>query len=69
MNWTNPGPGGFYDDLGNLTRQPHLVRGPGFEEDPAYFRSSLVGFAIRGLGGAMLSSTGALLVDRRGNAL
>ena len=54
VNWTNPGPGGFYDDLGNLTRQPHLVRGPGFEQDPAYFASSLVGFAIRGLGGAML---------------
>jgi hypothetical protein len=54
VNWTNPGPGGFYDDLGNLTRQPHLVRGPGFDRDPAYFESSLVGFAIRGLGGAML---------------
>lgn len=23
------GPGGFYDDLGNVERQPHLVRGPG----------------------------------------
>ena len=54
VNWTNPGPGGFYDDLGNLTRQPHLVRGPGFDRDPAYFESSLVGFAIRGLGSAML---------------
>ncbi len=54
VNWTNPGPGGFYDDLGNLTRQPHLVRGPGFDRDPAYFESSLVGFAMRGLGGAML---------------
>jgi len=54
VNWTNPGPGGFYDDLGNLTRQPHLVRGPGFDRDPAYFESSLVGFAIRGLGGATL---------------
>ncbi len=29
VHWTDPGPGGFYDDLGNLTRQPHLVRGPG----------------------------------------
>jgi len=29
VNWTNPGPGGFYDNLGNLTRQPHLVRGRG----------------------------------------
>jgi hypothetical protein len=28
LNWTNPGPGGFYDDLGNLTQQPHLVRSP-----------------------------------------
>jgi hypothetical protein len=29
VNWTNPGPGGFYDDLGSVTQQPHLVR-----EDP-----------------------------------
>ena len=44
VNWTNPGPGGFYDDLGNLANQPRLVRGPGFEKDPAFLRSSLVGF-------------------------
>jgi hypothetical protein len=55
VNWTNPGPGGFYDDLGNLSRQPHLVRGPGFSEDPAYFQSSLAGFAIRSLGGTLLN--------------
>ena len=55
VNWTNPGPGGFYDDLGNLAMQPHLVRGAGFEKDPAYFESSLVGFAIRNLGGTMLT--------------
>ena len=55
LNWTNPGPGGFYDDLGNLSRQPHLVRGPGFEKDPAYFQSSLVGFAIRSMGGTLLN--------------
>ena len=35
LNWTNAGPGGFYDDLGNPARQPHLVRGPGFRDDPA----------------------------------
>jgi hypothetical protein len=35
LNWTNPGPGGFYDDLGNPAKQPHLVRGPGFRDDPA----------------------------------
>jgi len=29
VNWTDPGPGGFYDDLGDITRQPHLVRSEG----------------------------------------
>ena len=42
IDWTNPGPGGFYDDLGNLTRQPHLVRGPGFAADPYLLESSVV---------------------------
>jgi hypothetical protein len=45
LNWTNPGPGGFYDDLGSLTAQPHLVTGPGFDHDPAFFSSALVGFS------------------------
>ena len=27
VHWTDPGPGGFYDDLGNPARQPHLVSG------------------------------------------
>ena len=27
VNWTNPGPGGFYDDLGDPLRRPHLVMG------------------------------------------
>lgn len=44
LNRTNPGPGGFYDDLGDLTRQPHLVRGPGGTKDPEFRASSLVGF-------------------------
>ena len=41
---TNPGPGGFYDDLGNLTCQPHLVRGLGPSRDPEFRATSLVGF-------------------------
>ncbi len=45
VNWTDPGPGGFYDDLGNLTRQPHLVRGPAYNEDPEFRARSRVGFA------------------------
>ncbi|HLJ93043.1 MAG TPA: hypothetical protein VKU02_07610 [Gemmataceae bacterium] len=44
VDWTNPGPGGFYDDLGNPACQPHLVRGPGFTKDPAFLQSSQVGF-------------------------
>jgi hypothetical protein len=47
LDWTNPGPGGFYDDLGNITAQPHLVRGLGFEKDPAFLESSLAGFLAR----------------------
>src|SRR5262249_39465875 len=47
VNWTDPGPGGFYDDLGNLANQPHLLRGPGFQKDPDFRKSSLVGFRNR----------------------
>jgi len=35
-NWEDPGPGGFYDDLGNTAKQPHLVRQTTFEEDPGF---------------------------------
>jgi hypothetical protein len=48
LNWTDPGPGGFYDDLGNPARQHHLVRGQGFSvtdgDDPAFFASPLTHF-------------------------
>ena len=44
VDWKNPGPGGFYDDLGDPEQQPHLVRGVGVESDPAFFESSLVSF-------------------------
>jgi hypothetical protein len=47
LDWTNPGPGGFYDDLGNPTCQPHLVRGPGFADDPAFLASALTHFEHR----------------------
>jgi hypothetical protein len=44
VNWTDPGSGGFYDDLGNPSAQPHLVRGLPFSEDPASFESPRVAF-------------------------
>lgn len=39
VEWTNPGPGGFYDDLGSSVEQPHVVKGPGYEHDPQFLRS------------------------------
>lgn len=54
LGWTDPGPGGFYDDLGNALRQPHLVRGSevetpvlSYERDPEFRRAPLMGFAHR----------------------
>ena len=44
MNWTDPGPGSFYDDLGNVARQPHLVVPFTFEEDPERMRSPRIDF-------------------------
>jgi len=49
LNRTNPGPGGFYDDLGNIDMQPHLVNeGPGYDKDPAGFQSTRSGYAFYG---------------------
>ena len=50
VNWTDPGPGGFYDDLGNPSRQPHLVPGESYAKDPMFLRSPMTGFSIRGMG-------------------
>jgi hypothetical protein len=48
VNWEDPGPGGFYDDLGDPARQPHLVHSPqNYHVDPAFLESSLVGFSYR----------------------
>jgi len=41
LNWKNPGPQGFYDDLGNPSQQPHLVKGIGWETDPDFFASAM----------------------------
>ncbi|MDR3706983.1 MAG: hypothetical protein P4L33_01685 [Capsulimonadaceae bacterium] len=42
---SDPGPAGFYDDLGNPFAQPHLVlQGPGFDEDPGAYRSVRYGY-------------------------
>ncbi len=47
LNWTSPGPGGFYDDLGDPANRPHLEPGAGFEKDPAFFHTARTGFGSR----------------------
>ena len=44
VTWTDPGPGGFYDDLGNVMRQPHLVRGESLRADPGCYRTPRFGY-------------------------
>ncbi len=44
VNWTNPGPGGFYDDLGDPRQRPHLVPGLPYAKDPASFRGPMTAF-------------------------
>jgi hypothetical protein len=44
LHWTDPGPGGFYDELGNPSCQSHLVRGLAYDKDPGFLQSPLMGF-------------------------
>jgi hypothetical protein len=44
LRWTDPGPGGFYDDLGDPSHQPHLVRQDTYATDPGFLESPSVGF-------------------------
>jgi hypothetical protein len=48
LNWTNPGPGGFYDDLGNVNAQPHLVRTASYADDPDFLTTPHAGFLTSG---------------------
>jgi len=43
-NRQDPGLDGFYDDLGDPEKSPHLVRGAGPAADPAFLESSLASF-------------------------
>ncbi|RIK86527.1 MAG: hypothetical protein DCC67_02720 [Planctomycetota bacterium] len=44
VNWTDPGPGGFYDDLGNPSQQPHVVVSVAYASDPGFLATPAVGF-------------------------
>ena len=39
VNWEDPSPGGFYDDLGNAWKQPRLVRQKDWASDPGAVES------------------------------
>ena len=39
VNWTDPGPGGFYDDLGAPGGQSHVVPGLPYADDPAFLHT------------------------------
>jgi hypothetical protein len=43
LNWADPGPGGFYDNLGDMTNHPHLVPGKSYAEDPAFLQTPFIG--------------------------
>ncbi len=47
---TDPGPGGFYDELGDPSRRPHLIIGTGADQDPDFYTTVLTGFGFRGNG-------------------
>jgi hypothetical protein len=51
---TDPGPGGFYDDLGDPRHQPHLLPGAGWRRDPGFFATPQIGFNERVLDGRPL---------------
>jgi hypothetical protein len=42
--WENPGAGSFYDDVGNVAKSPHVVRGEGWNTDPLLSRNPNPGY-------------------------
>ena len=42
--WENPGAGSFYDDVGNVEKSPHVVRGEGSNTDPLMTRNPNPGY-------------------------
>jgi hypothetical protein len=63
LNRANPGPGGFYDDLGNPAAQPHLELGPSYAEDPDYFVAPKSNYLVFGGGVNGRRSVEALLPE------
>ncbi len=43
-NWEHPGQGGFYDDIGNVAKSPHVLRGESWQTDPLLRKADTPGF-------------------------
>lgn len=41
VEWSNPGPGGYYLDLSNAYACPYIVPGLPYEEDPGFYQSPM----------------------------
>ena len=48
-HWSKPSPGAIYDDLGDPTAEPHLVRGVDWQHDPEVYATAIDGIADRTL--------------------
>ena len=46
VHWTDPGLGGFYDDLGDPRHRPHLIAAHTFDEDPGRMSSVRMGLDV-----------------------
>jgi hypothetical protein len=44
LSRTDPGPGGFYDELGNIANRPHLLPGLGSSKDPEFRHTPQIAF-------------------------
>lgn len=42
--WENPGAGSFYDEVGNVAKSPHVIRGEGLNTDPLMEKNPNPGF-------------------------
>jgi PKD repeat protein len=61
VNWEDPGVGGFYDDLGDVARQPHLVQQLPWDQDPGRVESTGQEFSWHNMDYANLEKGGGRL--------
>lgn len=43
-SWEQPGPGNFYDEVGNIAKSPHVIRGEGINTDPMMMKNPNPGY-------------------------